>query len=104
MNRWHAVEGSPSPFGVTWIEAERAYNFAIYSKHASGVVLLLYSEADVVNPVYTYRMAYPANKTGRIWHCRIPASAAPTAKFTPTWLKVRSIPPLGIALIPKKSY
>jgi isoamylase len=67
MNRWHALEGAPSPFGATWIEAEQAYNFAIYSKHASSVVLLLYSENDVVNPVYSYRMVYPANKTGRIW-------------------------------------
>jgi glycogen operon protein len=76
MNRWHAVEGAPSPFGATWLESEQSYNFAIYSKHASGVVLLLYSEHDVVNPIYSYRMVYPANKTGRIWHCRVPASVA----------------------------
>jgi isoamylase len=53
MNRWRALEGAPSPFGTTWIEPERAHNFAIYSKHATGVVLLLYSENDTVNPVYT---------------------------------------------------
>jgi isoamylase len=41
MNRWHAVEGAPNPLGATWIESERAYNFAIYSKHATGMVLLL---------------------------------------------------------------
>jgi glycogen operon protein len=81
MNLWHAREGSPTPFGATWIKSEQAYNFAIYSKHASGIVLLLYSENDLVNPVYTYRMTYPANKTGRIWHCRIPLSAAANAKF-----------------------
>jgi glycogen operon protein len=56
MNRWHAVEGAPSPFGATWIESEQSYNFAIYSKHAGAVTLLLYSEDDVVNPVYSHRM------------------------------------------------
>jgi pullulanase/glycogen debranching enzyme len=65
MNRWHAVEGAPNPLGATWIEAEQVYNFAIYSKHATGIVLLLYTEHDVVNPVFTYRMTYPENKTGR---------------------------------------
>jgi isoamylase len=81
MNRWYAVEGAPNPLGATWIEAERAYNFAIYSKHATGVVLLLYSENDVINPVFTYRLTYPANKSGRVWHCRIPASDAEGARF-----------------------
>ena len=81
MNRWHAVEGSPHPLGSTWIAPERAYNFAIYSKHAMGVVLLLYSDGDVVNPVYTHRLTYPQNKTGRIWHCRVQASDAQDAKF-----------------------
>ena len=81
MNRWHAIEGAPSPFGANWIESEQAYNFAIYSKHATGVVLLLYAEDDVVNPIYTYRMVYPANKTGRIWHCRVPISAAAGARL-----------------------
>jgi glycogen operon protein len=81
MNRWHAVEGSPNPLGATWIETEQAYNFALYSKHATGVVLLLYSEHDVANPLFTYRLTSPANKTGRVWHCRIPSSAVPNAKF-----------------------
>ena len=81
MNRWHAVEGAPHPFGATWVASEQAYNFALYSKHATGAVLLLYSERDVVNPVFSRRMAYPYNKTGRIWHCRVQASDARDAKF-----------------------
>jgi isoamylase len=81
MNRWQAVEGAPHPLGATWIAPEQAYNFALYSKHATGVVLLLYSERDAVNPVFIRRLIYPYNKTGRIWHCRIQASAARDAKF-----------------------
>ena len=102
MNRWHTLEGAPSPFGATWVESERAYNFAIYSKHASSVVLLLYSENDAVNPVYTYRMTYPANKTGRIWHCRIPISAAAGAKFYGYIVEGPFDPSTGHRFDPKK--
>ena len=102
MNRWRALEGAPSPFGTTWIEPERAYNFAIYSKHATGVVLLLYSENDAVNPVYTYRMTYPANKTGRIWHCRIPITAVAGAKFYGYIVEGPFDPSTGHRFDPKK--
>lgn len=37
---WAQREGLPLPLGVTWIPEERAYNFAIYSKHVDGVTLL----------------------------------------------------------------
>jgi hypothetical protein len=44
MHDWFTFEGSPSPLGVTWLEDEAAYNFALYSKHATAVTLLLYSD------------------------------------------------------------
>jgi hypothetical protein len=50
MDRWAAQEGTPSPLGVTWVEEEQAFNFALYSKHATGVTLLLYAANDVVTP------------------------------------------------------
>ena len=74
MDRWATQEGTQSPLGVTWIEDERAYNFALYSKHATGVVLLLYTSDDTVNPAARHRLNYLINKSGRVWHCRIPAS------------------------------
>jgi len=43
MDEWCSAEGLPSPLGVTWIEKEEAFNFALYSKHATDVTLLLYS-------------------------------------------------------------
>ena len=70
-SRWAAIEGLPHPLGATWIEAERAWNFALYSKHAESVTLLLYTTTDIVNPVFTYPFDYLENKSGRIWHCRI---------------------------------
>jgi len=56
MKNWFAREGSPSPLGVTWIEDEAAYNFALYSKHATAVSLLLYSEIDIATPTYEHRL------------------------------------------------
>jgi len=71
---WEQAEGSPLPLGVTWIEEEQAFNFAIQSEHAESVTLLLYAPTDLVNPLLTYRFDYLRNKSGRVWHCRIPAS------------------------------
>jgi glycogen operon protein len=36
--------GRPWPLGVEWIEAGNAFNFALYSRHATGVTLLGYNE------------------------------------------------------------
>lgn len=74
MDRWAAQEGAQSPLGVTWVEEEQAFNFALYSKHAMGVTLLLYGSDDLVNPVARHRLNYLTNKSGRVWHCRIPVS------------------------------
>jgi hypothetical protein len=40
---WLTTEGSPLPLGVTWIEEEQSYNFAVHAEHAESVALLLYS-------------------------------------------------------------
>jgi glycogen operon protein len=74
MDRWASQEGTQSPLGITWVEAEQAFNFALYSKHATGVTLLLYAENNVVTPTRQYHLNYLTNKSGRTWHCRIPAS------------------------------
>lgn len=78
---WAAVEGSPAPLGVRYIASEQAYNFALYSKHATKVTLLLYGENDVFNPADTYEFQFPRNKSGRIWHCRLPASRVERARY-----------------------
>ena len=74
MDRWASQEGTQSPLGVTWIEEEQAFNFALYSKHATEIVLLLYTSDDTVSPAIRHRLSYLTNKSGRVWHCRIPAS------------------------------
>jgi isoamylase len=71
MADWTVMEGTLFPLGANWVEDARAWNFALYSKHAESVTLLLYAGADLVNPVFTYCFDYLRNKSGRIWHCRV---------------------------------
>ena len=78
---WEQVEGSPLPLGVTWIEKEQAFNFAVHAGHAENVTLMFYSKADLVNPLVTFRLDYLKQKSGRIWHCRIPVAQIREARY-----------------------
>jgi isoamylase len=71
---WEQVEGSPLPLGACWIEEEQSFNFAVCAEHAESVTLLLYAPQELVNPAFVYRFDFLHNKSGRIWHCRIPIS------------------------------
>lgn len=77
---WASVEGLPSPLGVTWIAEELAYNFALYSRHAERVGLLVYGD-DLLTPLLTYRFDPGRNKSGHVWHCRVPITAMPGARY-----------------------
>ena len=81
MDKWAAVEGAPYPLGVSFVKADGAYNFSLYSKHATGLTLHLYARDDPVNPSYSYRFDYLKNKSGRVWHCRVPAAVADQASY-----------------------
>jgi glycogen operon protein len=78
---WQQAEGSPLPLGVTWIEKEQAFNFAVHAEHAESVTLLLYSPLDLVNPLVTFRFDFLRNKSGKIWHCRIPVAEIGEARY-----------------------
>ena len=69
---WEQVEGSPLPLGATWMEEEQAFNFAICAEHAESVTLLFYAPPEVVVPAFVYRFDFLRNKSGHVWHCRIP--------------------------------
>ena len=75
-DRWRSAEGAPSPLGAVWLEGEQAYNFALYSRHATAVTLLCYAADDPVHPVYTATLDPRRHKTGRVWHCWVPAVGA----------------------------
>ena len=76
FDEWDRREGTPGPMGVTWVESLSAWNFALYSRRATGVTLLLYGPDDPVRPILEQRLNPRLNKSGRIWHCWIPAAGA----------------------------
>ncbi len=69
---WSSVEGLPFPLGVSWCADDASYNFALYSKHATSVRLLLFSDADLATPAVDVALDPLVHKSGRIWHCRLP--------------------------------
>jgi len=81
LSSWEDVEGSPRPLGVSRTGTGNAYNFALYSKHAESVTLLLYTEDEVAAPFFTKELDTLVNKTGRVWHCRVPASTVRRACY-----------------------
>ncbi len=81
IDAWEERYGAPSPLGATRVENFWAYNFALYSRDAADVTLLLYNDHDFVNPVYQYRFDYLFNKTGRVWHCWVPFDLAGEARY-----------------------
>ena len=78
---WELDEGGIGPPGATWLESERAWNFALYSRHATGVTLLLYDATNFVEPVFQLRLNPLKNKTARIWHCLVQQESAPAARY-----------------------
>ena len=81
MNDWEALEGSPRPLGASFVSSQQAWNFALYSKHATAVTLHLYRDNDLQTPQYTYPFNPLLNKSGRVWHCRLPAARVNDAHF-----------------------
>ncbi len=79
--RWETTEGSSNPLGATWIASEQSYNFAIYSKYATNVALLLYRANDLITPILSYQFDQFKNKTGQVWHTRIPKSVMGSARY-----------------------
>ena len=67
--------------GVSFVTSQQAWNFALYSKHATAVTLYLYQQNDTDNPVYSYNFKPLLNKSGRVWHCRIPAATIDGAHY-----------------------
>ena len=81
VERWEQADGSPAPLGSTWVEAEQAWNFALYSRRATGLTLLLYGEHNFNEPVHEICLDPLRNKTGRIWHCFVREDHAPGARY-----------------------
>ena len=81
VETWTSREGSSYPLGVFYIKEEDAFNFAIYSKHATAVTLYLYEENSYEVPVLSFDLNYLLHKSNRIWHIRIKASGLKHARY-----------------------
>ncbi|MCU1326332.1 MAG: glycogen debranching enzyme GlgX, partial [Bryobacterales bacterium] len=81
FDRWDRAEGTPGPMGVTWVGSLNAWNFALYSRRASGVTLLVYGRDDQTKPILEQRLDPRRNKSGRIWHFWVSAELVPGAVF-----------------------
>ena len=64
VDLWERDEGALGPPGATWLETEQAWNFTLYSRHATGVTLLLYDATNFVKPVWQLH-ARSASETKR---------------------------------------
>jgi len=102
VNHWTAEEGAPAPLGVTWLEDEQAVNFALYSKHATEVTLLLYGQDDTATPAMKYRLDYLKHKSGRVWHCRLPASQLQSLAYYAYRVDGPNHPVIGSRFDPEK--
>jgi glycogen operon protein len=102
FDEWDRKEGTPGPMGVTWIDSLNAWNFALYSRRATGATLLVYSAADQVRPLLEYKLDVRANKSGRIWHCWVPALRVPDAAYYAWRVDGRNDPGAGYRFDPEK--
>ncbi len=76
-----AGEGTIFPRGAAWIDEERAYNFSLYAQHADSVVVLLFGEDDLFQPLLEYRLDPHLNKTWMVWHCRLSGPEVERARY-----------------------
>ncbi len=63
-------EGSSSPVGAT--PSPSGVNFSVFSRHATGVQLLLFDRIDDARPARTVRLDPSANRTYHYWHVFVP--------------------------------
>lgn len=78
---WAATEGTANPLGVTFVAADNAWNFSLYSKHATRVTLHLFAADEFVVPAHTVTLDGGLNKSGRVWHCRVPSDLVQEASY-----------------------
>lgn len=78
---WEQADGTPRPLGVTWLKHEQAYNFAIYAENARSVTLLMYLKDELRVPWHSVMLDPLKNKSGPIWHCRVPMSEAGDSEY-----------------------
>jgi len=73
VDDWELAEGAAAPLGASFVPGVQSFNFALYSKNATSVTLLLYRALeDPVNPVAEVYLDARVNRTSNVWHCLVP--------------------------------
>ncbi|MBV8397554.1 MAG: glycogen debranching protein GlgX [Acetobacteraceae bacterium] len=68
------AKGSSAPIGAT--PYNRGVNFSVFSKHASGIELLLFNGVDDAKPTRTIRIDPASDRSYYYWHVFVPGIAA----------------------------
>jgi isoamylase len=68
------AKGSGSPLGAT--PSSDGVNFSIYSKHATGIELLLFDHVDDAKAARAIRIDPATNRTYHYWHLFVPGVSA----------------------------
>ena len=68
------TKGRSSPLGATL--CPEGANFSVYSKHATGIELLLFDRADDTRPARVIRIDPATNRTYHYWHVYVPGVKA----------------------------
>jgi len=66
--------GKALPLGATVMDG--GVNFAVFSRHASGVTLIVFESAEGGSLYKEIKLSGKTNRTGDIWHCFIPGLKA----------------------------
>jgi isoamylase len=66
--------GSSSPLGATL--CRDGVNFSVFSRHATGLELLLFDHVDAAKPTRVIRIDAAANRTYHYWHVFVPSLKA----------------------------
>ena len=69
QNEYSIFPGEPLPFGATVLN--NGVNFAVFSRNATSVTLLLFDKAENNIPFAELVLDPVQNKTGDVWHIRV---------------------------------
>ncbi len=72
IDSWARAEGLPYPLGVSRASDGSGLNFALYSKRATTVKLLLFAPGEFTVPHHEVTLDPLRHKSGRIWHVHVP--------------------------------
>ncbi|KAK42358.1 glycogen debranching protein [Caballeronia jiangsuensis] len=69
MSALRVSAGSPFPLGFQ--DCHNGVNFAVFSRHAERIELVLFDDASSESPVAIVDLGAPGHRTGDIWHALV---------------------------------